>query len=172
MEENKVQEKEEERMEENKVQEKEEERMDCDEANPGVVIQYTDDAQTHRVLNLPAVAAGLRLPARISGGVPALQPGATPANSAANLKRWVDQVAVALCRADPFVMYCNNTRAHGLYHQMRQAEHQRFIAVFTNLHRWTGECIANNISAGQLFSVEPAERGNMSMIHLQIGCFL
>ena len=126
----------------------------------------------HRVLNLPAVAAGLRLPARISGGVPALQPGATPANSAANLKRWVDQVAVALCRADPFVMYCNNTRAHGLYHQMRQAEHQRFIAVFTNLHRWTGECIANNISAGQLFSVEPAERGNMSMIHLQIGCFL
>ena len=162
-------------MEGNKVQEKEEERMGCsddDEGGPGVVIHYTDDAQIHQVLNLPAVAAGLPLPASVSGHIPALQPGATPADSTANLKRWVDQVAVALCKENPLVMYCNNTRAHGLYHQMRQGEHQRFMAVFTNLHRWTGECIANNISAGTLFSVELAERGSTTMIHLQIGCFL
>ncbi len=147
-------------MEENKAQGKEDKNkvVDCDDVDPGVVIIYTDDDQIHRVLNLPAVAAGLLPPERIYAGID-LQPGATPAQSTANLKRWVDQVALAVCKASPCVTFCNRTRAHGLYHQMRrQAEHQRFIAEFTNLHTWTGECIANHISAGQLLNENVANK--------------
>lgn len=97
----------------------------------------------------------------------------TAAQSLANLKTWLDSLAVAVCKEDPLVCYSDQTRAHGVYHRMRQAEHTRFIAAIARHVNWSAECVAANLTCGKLLSIEAAERGTLTVIHIPgIGCFV
>lgn len=85
----------------------------------------------------------------------------------------MDAIAVVTCREDPLVVYADRSRAHGLYHRMRQAEHTRFLIMLNGLGAWMAACQANGITCGKLMSVVPAERGTLTILHIpNAGCFL
>lgn len=99
--------------------------------------------------------------------------GHNAAQSLHNLQNWMDSIAISNCREDPMVLYDDGTRAHGLYHRMRQAEHTRFMALLNRLSTWMTQCRAANISCGKLMSIEPAERGALTIIHIpNVGPFV
>ena len=94
-----------------------------EEGDPGLVIHYSSDSEVHQVLGLPAVAQL----------VPPLQQGVTPAESARNLKEWVDSIVARNCGRYSFVY---QSRAHGLYHRMQQHEHAQVMSALCQSSAW------------------------------------
>ena len=85
----------------------------------------------------------------------------------------MDDLAVSIVRCgDPLVRDFEGNRLHRFYHQMKAGEHMQFIGCLMGQTQWAAECIAANISAGKLVSVEPGGQGQISMQHIIGGPFL
>ena len=134
-----------------------------EEGDPGFVIQYSSDSEVHQVLGLPAVAQL----------VPPLQQGVTPAESARNLKEWVDSIVARNSGRYSFVLNMDQSRAHGLYHRMQQHEHAQVMSALCQSSAWTAQCMSAvpPLSAGRIYSVEGAGKGFCNIIQINLGPF-
>jgi len=107
--------------------------------------------------------------------IPCIPVGSTAAASAAIFRQWLDSLAVGCMTAggsgDPLVRGFNNQRIPGLYHGMRGAEQARFLSSLVSLTTCQTQCAQQNLSAGRLITVEPSERGQMTIVELKGGPF-
>ena len=71
-----------------------------------------------------------------------------------------------LSGGDILVFNCDDQRAPELFHGMKAAEHMHFLQCITTLRNVEQDCVAANISAGKLYSLEASEQGSMQIIHI------
>ena len=116
----------------------------------------------HRVLGLNAVRQ-LQ---------PPLAQGVNPQQSATNLKNWIDAVATRHAGGECLVNWdLDNTRQDGLYHQMLQHHHARFIGEVSSWRPWAAQCQIQQCFAGRFYTIEGSGTGSCSIISQHIGPF-
>ena len=137
-----------------------EEKVDDD---PGIVIIYNDEIQIHQVLQLPSVTLIQ----------PTLQPGLNPAQSKQNLVHWIDDLIILCAKGDHCLVHTSSgVKETGLYQQLGQEEQQQVQSKFAALRQLRTECDNNGISAGRYYTVCPAGRGKLTILHIENGPFL
>ena len=72
------------------------------------------------------------------------------------LKEWCDSLALECCSGVCLVTDRAGQRVYGLFHQVREKEHDNFEANLADLGLWAAQCIAGNLSAGVLFRSVPS----------------
>ena len=140
--------------------------IDDDDGEPGALIVYADAADVHAALALPAVAA--IAPPKYA----ILQQGATPAASLANLRSWVDNLAVLFSGPGVLVRDINNFRQPGVFHQMKTHELQALESTLSSVNVWSAQCVANNISCGKYYSIVPGGRRGLVILQVVVGPFV
>ena len=98
--------------------------------------------------------------------------GANAAQSVANLHGWLAALATRLTCGNPLVDTTTvGVREPGLFQGMKCTEHCRLLECLNQM-AVTVDCLAAGLNAGRLYSLEPAERGQMQIIALKRGFFL
>ena len=88
-----------------------------------------------------------------------LHVGATPNQSLTNMQQWLDSIATTLCHENPLVTDNVGVRISGVFHQIRGAEHRKFLQTLTSHFMWSTQCathLPGPVSAGKLLTVEPS----------------
>ena len=91
--------------------------------------------------------------------------GGTPAQSAQNLRAWMDGIAIRVVQGgDPLVQDFEDNREPGVYHHMRQDEHMHFFQSLLGQSAVAEDCRKAGVWAGKLYSIEGSGRGTLIIL--------
>ena len=78
--------------------------------------------------------------------MPSLSVGSNGGQLLLFLKEWCDSLAMECCSGVCLVTDKDGWRVYGLFHQMKEKEHNNFEAKLADLGLWAAQCIAGNLS--------------------------
>ena len=88
-----------------------------------------------------------------------------------NFRDWCDSLAMMFSGDHCLLTDLGGNRMYGLFHQMREGEHDAFEAHLSRFVTWAAQCDAGNLSAGKYSAIAPSGRGTLLITHKKLGPF-